>query len=205
MWLGATVAATSLVWTATSVVASDVTDRPAPVVAHRDVVQALAHDVAAATPIAPPRAPASTVAPRPGPTAPVPVRTQPTAPGPGATPPTTTTTTTAPPGTATTAPTTQRPVDPTATFSSPGGVVTAACAGFFIRLVAATPADGYAVDVLDRGPATVDVHFVRPGGDVRLRLVCFNGQAIQIPDQFGTPTTAPPVTTTAPAPTRSTF
>jgi len=38
----ATVGSTALVWAATSIVAADVTDRPAAVVAHHDVVSALA-------------------------------------------------------------------------------------------------------------------------------------------------------------------
>lgn len=41
LWLAATVASTALVWAATSIVAADVTDRPAPVVAHDDVVSEL--------------------------------------------------------------------------------------------------------------------------------------------------------------------
>ncbi|MDP9074733.1 MAG: hypothetical protein M3N98_11270, partial [Actinomycetota bacterium] len=50
LWLLTTVAATAMVWTATSVVAADVTDHPAPVVAHRDVVSALSGSAPAPSP-----------------------------------------------------------------------------------------------------------------------------------------------------------
>ena len=62
--------------------------------------------------------------------------------------------------------------------------MTASCSGFFIRLVAATPTDGYAAEVLDRGPASVHVHFVGRGREEsRVRLVCFGGRPIRVPDQ----------------------
>lgn len=198
-WLATTVGATGLVWTATSVVAGDVTDRPAPVIAHREVLQALQVESLGArttTTVATARPPTSNVARVPAPTAPVGGPTTAPAPEPSATlpPPLPTTTTTS---TATVAPTspptTPRPINPTATTSTAGGVVTASCSGYFIRLVAATPADGYAVDVLDRGPATVDVHFVGPAEaeEIRVRLVCFDGRPIRIPDQHQGPGTTP--------------
>src|SRR5215212_5846912 len=42
LWIVATLISTVIVWTATSTVAADVTDRPAPVVPRRDVVSQLA-------------------------------------------------------------------------------------------------------------------------------------------------------------------
>jgi hypothetical protein len=64
-----------------------------------------------------------------------------------------------------------------------------ACDGaFLIHLISATPTDGYAVAVLSRGPANVEVHFVRPGQDVSVKAVCF-GQPIRYYD-------APPTTRT---------
>ena len=185
IWLAATVAATALVWTATSVVAEDVTDRPPTVVAPQEVAQAL-EEVDTGPPPAPPvTAPQrSTQARPPASTAPPVTAPPPEPPAPAATttlPPPITTTTTAPPAPTTTA---APAPDPTATFATSGGVVTATCSGFFIRLVAATPADGYSVDVLDRGPGSVHVHFVgRAGEEVRVRLVCFSGRPIRVPDQ----------------------
>ncbi|MGH9281356.1 MAG: hypothetical protein ACRD0S_00300 [Acidimicrobiales bacterium] len=186
IWLATTAAATAMVWTATSVVAGDVTDRPPTVVAPREVAQALREEVTpagTAPPASAPGSPTSTTSRPPEPPPPPVGATQSQAPAPTLPPSTasTTTTTTTLPGPTTTLPPAP---DPTATFSTSGGVVTAACSGFFIRLVAATPADGYAVEVLDRGPASVHAHFVRRAGqDVRVRLVCFGGRPIRIPDQ----------------------
>lgn len=199
LWLGTTVGATGLVWTATSVVADDVTDRPPPVIAHSEVVQALQVDTLDArttTTVATARPPTSSVPRAPAPTAAVGGPTMSPAPEPNTTlpPPTpTTTTTTTATVNPTSPPTTSRPIDPTATSSTAGGVVTASCSGYFIRLIAATPTDGYAVDVLDRGPATVDVHFVGPSEseEIRVRLVCFDGRPIRIPDQHQGPGSTP--------------
>ena len=201
IWLATTVGATALVWTATSVVAGDVTDRPAPVLAQREVVQALQVDPPGdrtTTTVTTPRTPTSTVARSAAPTPPLVGPVQPPAPEAGAAlppPPPATSTTTAslPTANPTTPPTTARPVDPTATFSTAGGVVTSSCTGYFIRLVAATPTDGYAAEVLDRGPATVDVHFVGPAEteEIRVRLVCLGGGPIRVPDQHQRPGNMP--------------
>lgn len=196
IWLATTGAATAMVWTATSVVVADVTDRPPPVVPREEVVQALEEAIPGpeATPPVETPTTTSTSPRRATTTAPPPGASASPAPDPGTTvpppPPTSTTTTTTtapatPPSTAPPAP------DPTGTFSTTGGVVTATCSGYFIRLVAATPADGYAVEVLDRGPASVDVHFKGRGGDeIRVRLVCFGGRPIRVPDRHegGSPT-----------------
>jgi len=180
LWLGVTATATAMVWTATSLVAADVTDRPAPVVAHSQVVS----ELASGSPATPP----STTIPRA--TAPAtssPARS-PSASGPTTTarptpPPTTAPPTTAPSVTATTAkpPTAVRPVIPsttltpleTATYSTAGGVVAVGCNGFVITLLSAIPGNGYAADIVARGPANVDVHFVGSGQDLSVKVVCF--------------------------------
>lgn len=197
-WLATTAAATALVWAATSVVAADVTDRPAAVVPHREVVMALQTespgvDTAPAVP-APPST--TTTAPAPAPTAAQnrpqqpqnpasgPTSTPPsTVPAPAPTPPTTSPSPVNPPAAAQPSP------DPTGTYATAGGTVTVACNGYVIGLIAATPTDGYAVDVLDRGPGTVDVHFSGRGEEIRVRAVCFNGAPVRIPDQHNGSTT----------------
>ncbi|MDQ3573996.1 MAG: hypothetical protein M3404_03625, partial [Actinomycetota bacterium] len=60
LWLTVTLASTALVWTATSVVAADVTDRPASVLAHEDVVNELESGSAATPTGTPPRADTAT-------------------------------------------------------------------------------------------------------------------------------------------------
>ncbi len=179
LWLVATTVATVMVWAATSIVAADVTDRPAPVIGHRDVVSELAAN------------------PSPAPTPPVTtttaVTTPPTTRRAGG--PTTTRVAVAPPPTATVAPTppttaapativpvttttTRASSQPTATYSTAGGVVRVACSGFFITLVSAIPANGFAAVVRTAGPANVDVHFVAAGQDYSVQAVCF-GQPIR--------------------------
>lgn len=198
-WLATTAAATALVWAATSVVVADVTDRPAAVLPHREVVIALQTGSPAAD-----TAPAVTVAPTPTTTVPRPAPdqdrpAQPLIPdsGPTSVPPPT-----VPPPPPTPPPTNPPPVNPAApaqpspnpvaTYSTAGGTVTVACSGYFIRLISATPTDGYAVDVLDRGPATVDVHFTGRGQEIQVRVVCLGGGPIRIPDQHRAPTTTVP-------------
>lgn len=192
LWLAATVASTAMVWTATSIVAADVTDRPARVLAHQEVVSALESGPSAAK-----AAPTSTTAkPATTTTTTVPARgrgSTPTSAGPpalGATPPQAlqpgaTTPALPPPTTPTTAPA-PRPVSPpptqaprpTATYSTPGGVVGVACNGFFIDLISAIPSNGYAVEVVAGGPVNVDVHFRRAGQELSVKVVCF-GQPIR--------------------------
>lgn len=187
LWLSVTVASTAMVWAATSIVAADVTDRPSAVVAHADVVSALAsaptvsttapattttlrpagtttslaprgQAPAGAGTTVPPRSPVVTV----GPVAPLPPPTT-------ALPPPT-----APP----TPPTTQAPARPTATYATVGGVVRVACSGLLIDLLYAIPNNGYSVRVPVNGPVNVEVEFVGPGDDVSVKAVCF-GQPIR--------------------------
>jgi len=66
-----------------------------------------------------------------------------------------------------------------------------ACSGFFIELLSAIPATGFAVDVVARGPGKVEVHFLRPGQDLSVRAFCF-GQPIRYEQSSGTQTAPPP-------------
>ena len=197
LWLGVTAAATGMVWTATSIVAADVTDRPPPVVAQRDVVTALTPAAAAPQPTttttAAAHGPASTrpasgaASGAPGTTVPVsagpsgqgqqPAPTTPTTPPP---------TTVAPmPTTRPTTPTTVPPGQATGTYSTAGGVVRVACSGLLISLVSAIPTNGFATNIVAAGPANVDVHFVGRGQDLSVKAVCF-GQPIRYDGQFPT-------------------
>ena len=173
LWLVATLVSTAVVWTATSTVAADVTDRPAPVVPHQEVVselqatapapQATTTTTRASTTTTRPR----TTVPRNAPTTAPPTTQSIASPPPS---PTTTVATTPPP---TAPPTTQGPSRPTATYSTTGGVVRVACDGFLIQLLSATPADGYRAVVVARGPVNVEVHFVRFTQDISVKAICF--------------------------------
>ena len=190
LWLGVTALATATVWAGTSTVAADLTDRPPPVVTHQDVVEALQPGEPAAETdpgiTTPPAGPASTVASG-APESAAPAAESPAGggPGPAAQPPSvaapvpsTTPPTTRP---SSSPPTTRAPERPRATFSTAGGSATVGCTGpfyFFAELVSATPANGYAVNVVSAGPYYVEVHFVRPGRDEPLWVYCL-GQPIR--------------------------
>jgi hypothetical protein len=186
IWLALTVTATAIVWAAVSVVAADVTDRPAPVVAHRDVVVALGGSSA-------PAGVATTALPNVSPTAttrPAGAVTATTAPvGRGGAPVTAAVTTTTPPPTTTrpptrtsvapvtaaptTAPPPTAPPGATATYSTDGGAVGVACTGFnSIRLVVALPNDGYQAIVTSGGPYFVQVNFVGHGRNLPVGAAC---------------------------------
>ncbi len=188
LWLAVTAAATAIVWAGTSTVAADLTDRPAPLVAHHDVVSALESGTTGAETapgISTPEAnrPAPTVPPDAAgaatgaPAAAVPQSPAaasspdaPAVPGP-----------VAPPATGPTSPpTTQAPPRSTATYSTAGGVVTVACKNsFFIELVSATPTNGYTAKVVNGGPFYVEVHFVRVGRDEPVWAFCAGGVPVQ--------------------------
>jgi hypothetical protein len=173
LWLVATLISTAIVWTATSTVAADVTDRPAPVVPRRDVVSALATVPPTTTTTRPPatttttRVVRTTVARNSPTTAPPPPTTRPA--------PVTTVTTPQP---AATTPTTQAPTGPTATYPTVGGVVRVVCDGILIHLLSATPADGWSAMVVTGGPLAVEVRFLRLGQVATVKAVCF-GQPIR--------------------------
>jgi hypothetical protein len=198
LWLGLTASATAIVWAGTSTVAANLTDRPAPVVAHGDVVTALesgAPELAETTPgitapgagapppnvqsddsgSTPPSAnelasgPSASDSPEPEEAAPPPPETPaPVDPG---TPPTT-----QPP-----------PTGPSETYSTPGGTVTVACENnFFIRLVSASPNPGYETRVGSAGPYTVEVSFVRSGFGSFVSAFCM-GQPVRAYSGVGMP------------------
>ncbi|MGH9277775.1 MAG: hypothetical protein ACRD12_06660 [Acidimicrobiales bacterium] len=200
LWLGVTGAATAIVWAGTSTVAANLTDRPPPVVAHRDVVIALqpgGGDAATAPGITAPNANTSTS------TVP-PVRSDPTSAAPGAAVPAPARSPTAPPAVTTTTvratptttqpaspATTKPPATPTATYATAGGVLTVTCDSyFFIRLVSATPSNGYAVNVVNAGPYYVEVHFVRAGRDEPVWAFCL-GSPIRAYGGVPVPTPTP--------------
>ena len=198
LWLAATVGSTAMVWAATSIVAADVTDRPAPVVAQKDVESEL--EAGPAPPTAPsstvprPAGPSPTLPPAgrgPAPAAPggsSPVTTAARIPQAGVTvapapPPTTAPGGGTPPTTRPAGPTTTQPAPrPTATYSTSGGVVRVACNGFFIELLSAIPVNGYAVKVVEAGPGKVDVRFVRSSQELSVKAVCF-GEPIRYYEQ----------------------
>ena len=176
LWIVATLISTTIVWTATSTVAADVTDRPAPVVPRRDVVSELATvpSTTATTTATTLPAPTSTTRPR----TTVPRNTPTTAPAPPTTRPAAPPTTAAAPPPVTAPPTTQAPSRATATYPTPGGVVRVACDGILIQLLSATPADGWSAVVVNRGPVTVEVNFIRLGQVATVKAVCL-GQPIR--------------------------
>lgn len=173
LWLLATLVSTAIVWTATSTVAADVTDRPARVVPRRDVVSALA--TVPTTTTTPTTLPATTSTTRVARTT-VPRNSPTTAPAPPTTRPAPATTVAPPPPATTT--TTKAPSGPTATYPTAGGVVRVVCDGILIHLLSATPADGWSVLVVTGGPLTVEVRFLRLGQVATVKAVCF-GQPIR--------------------------
>ncbi|MGV8909414.1 MAG: hypothetical protein ACOH1Y_10565 [Propionicimonas sp.] len=60
------------------------------------------------------------------------------------------------------------------------GKVTARCSDERITLVAATPLDGFAVEVKDRGPEQLQLEFEREGStkESRIRAVCVDGSPV---------------------------
>jgi hypothetical protein len=205
IWLVMTVTSTFIVWEAVSVVAADVTDRPAPVVAEKAVAVDLKNGSSTTTTTAAPPAVPHPVTPtttsRPG-GAGVTVTTVPGGsvsaspgvsgsggPAPAVATPSPPTTqapvhsTATPPSTAASAAT-----GGTATYSTGGGVVAVACTSFnTIRLVAAAADDGYQALVFSGGPQFVAVNFVGMGHNYPVAAACVFGQ----PFEFNKSHTAP--------------
>jgi len=189
-----------MVWTATSIVAADVTDRPASVLAHQDVVSELASGPSAANATPTSTAPKGGTSTSTVPSGargtlpanpPVPVTAAPPSqaaqPGPSIPPLSPPTSAIPPPTSRPPSPsTTLASRQPTATYSTSGGVVRVACNGVFIDLISAIPTNGYAVKVVAGGPANVDVHFLGAGQDQSVKAVCF-GQPIRYYDQTPPP------------------
>jgi hypothetical protein len=208
LWLLATVGSTAVVWTATSVVAADVTDRPARVLAHDDVVSEVESGAQGTTTSStvstlPATVPATSAVPgggqgqnpanpsRPPLSPALPRGPQPDAPGTPVPPPAPDAATGGGTGPAAPDPSAQPrrsspPAPeprPTATYSTPGGAVRVACDGIFIELISAIPASGYEADVVSGGPGNVDVRFAGPDQEEEsVKAVCF-GQPIRYYDQ----------------------
>ena len=68
-----------------------------------------------------------------------------------------------------------------ATWTGASGKVTARCKDQDISLVAATPSDGFGVDVKDRGPIQLLLEFERKndgGGESHIRATCIDGNPV---------------------------
>ncbi len=67
-----------------------------------------------------------------------------------------------------------------ATWTGTAGKVTARCTDGAISLVAATPSDGFGVDVKDRGPTQLLLEFERKddAGETRLRAICVDNSPV---------------------------
>lgn len=88
-----------------------------------------------------------------------------------------------------------------ATWEGAAGSVVVRCRGPVASLASATPADGWAVEVADRGPDRVEVELRRddPDGRARLRAACVRGipgftvdTALDSPDDTADTTTEAP-------------
>ena len=82
-----------------------------------------------------------------------------------------------PTATAAPRPTAAQPATPpaaaTATLSSAGGTVVASCAAGTVRLLAWSPAPGYAVDEVEAGPAAeAEVRFIGGGSRLQVEVTC---------------------------------
>jgi len=66
------------------------------------------------------------------------------------------------------------------TWIGTAGKVTARCNDERITLVAATPVDGFSVEVKDRGPTQLQLEFERGGEEkeTRIRVVCLAGSPL---------------------------
>lgn len=180
LWLSVTAGATGMVWMATSLVAADVTDRSAPVIAPREVASALESGAAKGQTPAPATTarPTTTVPVRSAPaTTAAPPTTRAVTPTPTTLPAATPSTVKASPATSSTTSTTQFAAN-AATYSTAGGVVRVSCNGILITLLSAIPNNGFAVQIVARGPANVDVRFVGLGQTFSVQAVCF-GQPIR--------------------------
>ncbi|OAA23647.1 hypothetical protein UG55_103585 [Frankia sp. EI5c] len=64
-------------------------------------------------------------------------------------------------------------------LSTPGGTAVSRCDGDQVTLTTITPAQGYAVQRSERGPAReAEVRFTGSAGDVEMRIECGDGQPV---------------------------
>ena len=78
--------------------------------------------------------------------------------------------------------------------------MTVRCNGSEIRLVSATPRDGWRLDVRTAGPARVHVRFLRPDRYVELVSTCHDGVPTRMSRSGERPADNPAATTLPPRP-----
>lgn len=156
-WVASTVLAATVAWAAVGTVGHGPGATDAAVLSQREVATALAarQATASAAATADPTSPVGDPTPTPTPT-----------PDPSATP----TTPTATPTTPTTPPT-----EVPRTWAVDGGTVGATCRGPSISHDYATPADGWGVEVKNRGPEATEVEFESERGETKVTAVCVAG------------------------------
>ncbi len=69
-----------------------------------------------------------------------------------------------------------RPATVTRTWTGTGGRINVSCTGARAALVSASPADGWQVEVGDRGPEEVESAFRSSGSEVQVRVRCSGGE-----------------------------
>lgn len=158
-WVIGVVSATSLSLVAVSVFGRDAANSHGPVLSQDDVARALASATADPSPGTGPSTSASTTKADPAGTAPPPTPSQ-VAP-----------TTSAPP-----APSTTSIAPVSRVLSSPAGTVVVRCQGSQVYLRSWSPAQGFQVAGIQRGPGRVAaVDFVGPHGQIVQRFYCSGG------------------------------
>src|SRR4051794_24010430 len=168
-WVGVTLGLTVVAWLAVRVVADQVGGSDSTVLTEAQVTALLAQAPSGSpSPSAASPAPSSSSSPRPSGSAKP--QTTPT--------PTPTKSGGAPPQPTHSAPSASAPS--TKSFSTAGGVVAATCRGSVVSLESARPADGWSVEVKDRGPDRVEVRFENDSGDrTEVRVSCSHGDPVK--------------------------
>jgi hypothetical protein len=162
-WIGVTLGVTLLAWLAVQVVGDQVGGSDSTVLTEAQVT-GLLQDAPSASPT--PTASSPSASPRPS-----------TSPGPRPTPSASRTASSSPQPTHSTNPGSSAS---TKSFSTTGGVVAATCRGSVISLESARPADGWTVEVKDRGPERVEVRFENDAGDrTEVRVSCVHGDPVR--------------------------
>lgn len=169
LWLGVVLVGSGITWLVIGQVGRDVSGAG-------PSVEVLASGASSTTPLpsATPRASPRSKAPRPK----TPVASSALSSTPSRVTPSPTASSGATPQT-TNAPRTQRPVPAgrvPRTWVGTGGRVTASCTGSRVALESASPADGWRVEVGNRGPETVEVTFKRAESEVQVRARCNGGE-----------------------------
>ncbi|RKN47748.1 septum formation initiator [Micromonospora endolithica] len=153
-WLATAAVATLIGVAAIRLVGESITGTPGGVLSQSEVERALASP--------PPATPGAGGSPSPGATGPA----------------------TSPTGSVTSpSPTGSVPAGHRRAFATAGGSAVAECAPGGVRLVSWTPAPGYRVADVDRGPDDdVEVAFVGPDGELELKVRCVGGEPVAVED-----------------------